>query len=102
MRLAPIANWTRRRTRPWPVPEPEPFWVDTASPASAYAPARSRQITFVPGVFAQPGGQRVGLSISQHVHRPMGGHVDQDRAVAPIAPQREVVHPQHRYRTNLG
>lgn len=53
-------------------------------------------------VFTQPSGKRVYLPVRQDIDRLPGVHVDQNRAIAPIASQREVVHAQHRHRANLG
>ena len=49
----------------------------------------------------QPRGERVGLPISKHVDRAMGGHVDQHGAVDMPAAQREIVHSQHPHPTDL-
>jgi hypothetical protein len=46
------------------------------------------------GVRLQPGGEGGGLPIAEQVHRAVGGHVDQHRAVAMTAAQGEVVHAQ--------
>ena len=48
---------------------------------SAYAPARSRHTTPDLRVLADPRGQRAGLAVRQHVHRPVAVHIDQDRVV---------------------
>jgi hypothetical protein len=39
---------------------------------------------------AQPRGERDGLAVGQHVHRPAGAHIDQDRVVRLPAADREV------------
>jgi hypothetical protein len=46
-------------------------------------------------VLAQPGGERVGFAAGQHVHRPVGVHVDQDRVIGVAAADREVVDTEH-------
>jgi hypothetical protein len=48
------------------------------------------------GVLAQPGGRCAGFAVRQHVHGPVGVHVDQNRAVRGAAADREVVDTQHR------
>jgi hypothetical protein len=42
------------------------------------------------GVLAQPGGERGGLAVGQHVHQLAGVHVDQDGVVGLAAADREV------------
>ena len=49
-------------------------------------------------MLAQPPGEGVGLAVGEQVHRAVGVHVDQHRAVHLPAAQREVVHPEHRHR----
>jgi hypothetical protein len=53
------------------------------------------------GMRAQPGGERVGLPIGEQVDRPMGVDVDQHGAVHVPAPEREIVHAQHRHGADL-
>jgi hypothetical protein len=47
------------------------------------------------GVPAQPGGERAGLAVGQHVHRLAGAHVDQDGVVRLAAADREVTGAEH-------
>jgi hypothetical protein len=49
-------------------------------------------------MLAQPPGEGVSLAVGEQVHRAVGVHVDQYRAVHLPAAQREVVHPEHRHR----
>jgi hypothetical protein len=46
-------------------------------------------------VLLQPGRQRGGLPVRQHLHRPAGLHVHQQRRVPGPLTQREIIHPQH-------
>jgi hypothetical protein len=47
------------------------------------------------GMGTQPLGEGFGVTAGQHVDWPVGGHVQQDRAVGVAAAQREVIHAQH-------
>ena len=42
-------------------------------------------------MLAQPGGERAGIAVGQHVHGPVGAHVDQDGVVRLAAADGEVV-----------
>ncbi|WTJ96316.1 hypothetical protein OG607_44965 [Streptomyces sp. NBC_01537] len=50
----------------------------------------------------QPIGQRLGLTVRQHLDRPVRFHVDQDGAVGVTAPDREAVDAEHSHRRDCG
>lgn len=47
------------------------------------------------GVLAEPGGDCAGLAIRQHVHRPGGLDVDEDRSVGPSSAELELVDTEY-------
>jgi hypothetical protein len=69
------------------------FEADLEAGTGAISPGPTGQVTFGPGRFSIPTGgmERLRGPFRQHVHRPAGLDIDQDRAVDVPTAQREVI-----------